>query len=469
MSLLFLVLGMGLGCMENDETIPQPALEPPAVANFETISEEIAFDKAHHEVTIFLDKILPSTSDITLRVTGSALYSQNFTTNPAIEFGLIKLTVAKGSQFAKFTISRIEDQSEEHKTVIINIHEDESDIQPGVQSSTTLVLKKKEVTEVPKPAQISFVETQGSIQEGQNDGLTVLIQLSQNVPHTIPFGIQISSPDGFLYGTHFTTEPKAVLGELTMHVVPGISSYSFRVVPYNDNMILGSYSVSFTLSSTNEDIQTGSKDTFTVLIEEDEPLEVNLQTLSDLRNKFTEHDGNFWIPEDYYIEGVVTSGLNVSDKRIAYIQDNSAAIMLRFIADNTLKMGDKVRLNLKGATGQIINGQKAIVDVADRSGVKLAENISVSAKTITVEQFLSRAFDGQKIRLEGVRFDAADGFNTFSENNIIIASNSRLVLKVYTMADFRGKTIPQGNLSVTGIIGDWGNLQPQDFNHDFLP
>ncbi|MEQ9286034.1 MAG: DUF5689 domain-containing protein [Cyclobacteriaceae bacterium] len=467
-TLLFLVLGMGLGCAENDDTNPQPAMETLVVANFETITEEIAFEKEQHEVTILLDKTLTSTSDMTLSVSGSAVYGQHFTTIPGLESGRIRLTVDKGSQFAKLTINRMEDHSEDHKTVIVNIHKDGSDIQPGVQSSTTLVLKKKEMTEEPNTVQISFVESLGYLSLDEPNGLDIGLHLSANVPHTIPVKIEIKTQGDFQYGSFFTTEPQAVLGELTLEAVPGVSNYSFRVVPVSNLSIEGSRTISFTILATEGGITTGPKDTFTLLIEKGEPSEVDIQKLSELRNKFNIHQGSFWISDDYYIEGIVTSGQNVSDKRVAYIEDNSAAIMLRFTADNILNTGDKIRLNLKGATGQVINGQKAMTDVADRAGIVLSKNAYLDIPTISPEQFASGAFEGRKIRVKNVRFEAANGSNSFSENNILIADNRRLILKVYPNAGFSDKIIPQGSLSIVGIIGDWGYLQPQDFNRDFL-
>jgi hypothetical protein len=135
---------------------------------------------------------------------------------------------------------------------------------------------------------------------------------------------------------------------LILDAIPGADTVSFKIIPVDDNLVLGSYEVMFSLHSTTGQLKKGTNTEFVVRIEEDDNNQVEVHTIAELRNMFNEFEGEFWLGLDYFIEGVITSRSNVANNKTAYIQDNTGGIMLMFTVQNYLKLGDKVRINLEG-------------------------------------------------------------------------------------------------------------------------
>ncbi|MEP5103115.1 MAG: DUF5689 domain-containing protein, partial [Ekhidna sp.] len=181
---------------------------------------------------------------------------------------------------------------------------------------------------------------------------------------------------------------------------------------------------------------------------------------AELKAYFTTHEGNWYFSTDYFIEGVVTSTDNVPSSKFIYIQDETGGIMLGFILNNLLTVGDKVQINLKNATGEEVNGHKTMIGVEDRLGKVITRNVSVQPVEISLEDLVKGTFAGQLVKIKNVFFPNADGSRVW-EGSQVLSSNAntrQAIATTYNKASFRQEILPNGTFTVTGIAGNWNHL-----------
>ncbi len=106
-------------------------------------------------------------------------------------------------------------------------------------------------------------------------------------------------------------------------------------------------------------------------------------------------------------------------------------------------LGDHVQLNLKGATGALINGQKGMMDVNDLVGIKIAEKVYVQPEIITFEGLHSGLYQGKKVRIDNVFFPQANGVRTFEGNWAISNDHSGATVTTYSGAEFSRGSVAQ--------------------------
>ena len=375
--------------------------------------------------------------------------------------GVILLDILREKQSAQFTLFRSGLYHAE-KTINLNLENPTDGFILGNQFSSSVKLLKHFVDS------INFSDVFIHISEFEINGYDIEMNLAGSITNTEQVTIEILNPEGSLYGTHFNTNPAAANNELVLNVVPGMKKLSFKIIPVNDNIIRGTYEVLFRISVATGRLQTGTFNELIVRVEEDDDNEAVIHTIAELKNMFSEHTGEFWLGDDYLIEGIITSGSNVVNNKTAYIQDATGGIMLMFTIQNYLKMGDKVKINLKGGSGNNINGQRAIFGIRDMLGIKLAENQVVLPEVISLEQLATGNYEGKRVRINNVSFPDANGTNTFKGQWPITSGTTGSIVTTYSSAPFSNIILPQGNLSVSGIVGDWGRILPQVYNQDII-
>ena len=160
------------------------------------------------------------------------------------------------------------------------------------------------------------------------------------------------------------------------------------------------------------------------------------------------------------IEGVVISNRsldNLTSKKGMYIQDETAAIQFYLAADHDFAFGDKVQVDITGVTVGAYNGAVQISGLALDKITKVSSGNTVTAKTVTMADYLANKYEGQYIALEGVQVAASDLSKTFVEGaahtsiNMVDAAGNTFVVFSSKYAAYGSQTVPQGSGVIKGI------------------
>ena len=453
---LFLGVGM-MGCSQEDDMTRGGG---PSVSSIDFLHESLTIEQVGDsvQVPLKLERVSTTAGFVLVRLSGDAVYGVDYVTRPAAENGVIKVEFIKDLHSIPFRILRAySGAAAEEKTIFLTLENPSQGYRLGSNVSSSIKLNK-----VTEGAHVNFAEELVHLSESEPDGYQLELGITGAIFQSEQVTVQIVAPAGITYGTHFSTLPAQFLNVLQLDVQPGSAKQVITIYPVDDNVLLGTYDLKFRIVGTTGNLEPGTHSQLTVRIEENDDAAVYINSIAELRSKYDEHSGGWWLPHDYFVEGVITSKLNVNDARTAYIQDETGGIMISFTSENMLHLGDKVRLNLKGGTGSIVNEQKSITGVADRLGVRLAEGIYVAPAVITPAQLATGAYEGQRVRMLEVAFTEADGAMTFEGNRAITSNGSGAIVTTYASAGFGHHILPQGIVAVTGIVGDWGRILPQE-------
>ncbi|WP_339787021.1 DUF5689 domain-containing protein [uncultured Imperialibacter sp.] len=446
------------GCSKDDDQEPGPVA---VSVEFLNTTHNIAEVGDSVQVVVALSADAPSDGTVFIKLFGNAVYGEDFFTKPAAVNGVVRMDFQEVMRTNIFTVHRLKnDDKRDESTITLTL----ANVSQGylIGSKATSNVKLLELPEEPAGARINFEDVFLHLSEYEENGYAVNLKLTNPLTEKETVTLVIDAPDGRNYGTHFTTVPVAVQNKIEIEVLPGASAVQFTIFPADDALVLGTYDMTFSIDATTGRLEKGEILQLAVRIEENDKEPISeVHSIAELRNYFDEFDGQFWMSTDYFIEGVITSGENVLDNRTVYIQDETGGIMLRFSVRNFLKTGDRVRINLKNATGNIYNGQKGMIDVHHMLGQVLQHNQTMAPKVITFEQLHTGNYAGMRVTVSGATFREADGVRTFEGSWGLISETSGAIVTTYSHAYFSSHLLPRGTVSVTGIVGDWGRILPQ--------
>jgi len=434
---------------------------PSTKVSFANQTQTITQDMESISIPLKLDPKALSIGYITVEFSGSATYGTDFTTTPEAVNNKLYIKLLTNTQDTIFVISRANANTTE-KLINLKLSNPTADFSLGSRITSEVKLNAQPIV----ANKLNFVGLTGATSEGDLEGMVINLNTTAVVPDGSRANVKINMPQGIIYGTHFYTIPAATLNEIQLEFNQNALATSFKLIPVNDNLVLGDYNIVFELTYTTNGLEIGEQKEFTATVLENDDTNGVINTIAELKSKYNEHQGNWYLPDDYFIEGVITSNGNTLDNKSVYIQDATSGILVRFLTSNIFNLGDKIRLNLKNANGTSFNEQKTIDGVNMYGYAKYAENIPVFAETITIDQLHSGNYEGKKVKIEGVHFVDADGTVKFLGNHVIKHDDSIASVRVYAWATFSDYALPQGTLSVTGIVGDYGSLMPQKFTHD---
>lgn len=394
---------------------------------------------------------------VEIALTGDMAYDQDYSTNPQADDDKVQLELVAGVRSTSFTVNRKNFNLEEEKSLHISLARPSLGFALGPQVTASIKFEMNEVS----LSEVNFSAEEEKISEDTSEGTTVKIILSTLTRKSENLKISVSKPSHIDYDTHFTILPMAILDEISLDIPPLSDSISFKVFPIDDQVLIGDYELLFELEGMTDGLKMGAMKKFIVIIEENDDYTGATHTISSLKEGFVNYPNEWFIPSDYFIEGIITSDVNVMDNKAAYIQDETGGILIRFNTPNTLKLGDKIRMNLINGTGKILNDQKSIDGISLGNTVLHDENLVVEAENITIEQLHSGNYEGKRIRLENVEFQNANGVLSFVGSHNIIQGSAVASVLTYPSAPFSDFIIPTGKVTVSGIVGDWGRLMPQ--------
>ena len=142
--------------------------------------------------------------------------------------------------------------------------------------------------------------------------------------------------------------------------------------------------------------------------------------------------------------------------------DNSAGIMVRLTADNTTyNMGDKIEIALEGLELNQYGLAIQLNNVPNLKTRKIASDIVVTPKATTIADIRANyaSYESRLVTVSGTLTSGGGGTwysgTAAGQNNKITSGADELVVYVTKYATFKAETIPAGEKSVTGIVGQY--------------
>jgi hypothetical protein len=179
-------------------------------------------------------------------------------------------------------------------------------------------------------------------------------------------------------------------------------------------------------------------------------------SVADLRAK-----GETTITGDLYVKASLINdqvGGNSTSLKNLYISDLNAGMCVRLVADaTTMPVGTELEFNLKGAVLSKYNGllqlnafDNTLMSVTGKTAV-------IPAKTITVTQLKSGAFESMYVAIENVQVVNADLSKTMvvgtahTSINMENSTNENFVMFSASYSAFKALSVPQGSGILKGI------------------
>ena len=164
-------------------------------------------------------------------------------------------------------------------------------------------------------------------------------------------------------------------------------------------------------------------------------------------------------PTDRKIKGIVISNYatNMITSRNLYIQDGTAAIQVRFTANNTFAVGTEIEINITDAEISTFAGVLQLNNVPNGNAQALGSG-SITPRIATVADINTNydAWEGQLMTITGVTIT---GTGVYSGANTLTDATGSMDLFTSTFATFATATYPTGTVSVTGILTEYNGTK----------
>jgi Family of unknown function (DUF5689) len=377
----------------------------------------------------------------------TAQYGVDFTTLPAAENGKIQLNVEANKQLASFKVIPVNNNIKNGPRELQFTITAEGSIKPEGRTNAKIILADDDAA---TKASVAFAQANGSVIEGQTEGYAAQLHITPMAFANGFIDVAYISANA-VYGTHFTTEPALTNGKIRVPVAQNQSTVSFKIKPVNDAIQTPLRAITFSIGTTSEDLEPGMQNQLNFSIgDDDHPLPTGTP-VQTIRNLFTGTDTYLWTQT--FVAGTVTSINDNIEASVVYVQDGTGGIAIRFTSSNTLQYGERVIINLQGSVLHDNNGVLELKNVDTRGVIKAGWEIYV-IPTYTLEEFfnLPGIKEGKLISLRNLRFTEANGTATLEGNRTITDGVRTAVVKTESFASFKNRIIPQGAVSVIGIV-----------------
>ena len=179
-------------------------------------------------------------------------------------------------------------------------------------------------------------------------------------------------------------------------------------------------------------------------------------------------EGTHTFTQDASVYGIVTDDEASGNLyKASFIQDGDKAIELYMKSTSGLRIGDSVRVYLKGATLSEYSGTPQIQDLEPRNITILANNKFIEPDSISTLNVNSN-YIGRLVKFYNVEFRAADRNNTYAPDNDYGQFNlaqyqmnadstyslvdESIIVRTSNYASFAKTMLPQGNGTIIGIL-----------------
>ena len=181
-----------------------------------------------------------------------------------------------------------------------------------------------------------------------------------------------------------------------------------------------------------------------------------LATISAIRAVYT---GATTAAPNNKIEGIVTSDRvngNYETKNIA-IQDATAGITVRFTANHTYNVGDKLSIDVTGVELSEYSGLLQLSNCPTANVTVMSSGNTVTPRTCTIADLNANANAWESTLVKIINATLPSG--TYSGSKTLTDPTGTVALYTKPTAAFAGASIPSGTVSVVGILSDFSGTQ----------
>ena len=222
----------------------------PSTAQFESSELSLSENADKSTVKILLNSSAKKSGELTIQLTVSD--ANLVTTEPAAVGGVLKLPVTVGKSVISFTVVPVDNHLLDGNKAIgftITSITEGFIVGPAKQLAATVIDDEM-------PAQASFLQNLGTMRENTTAGSTVIVNLSHIATGTGAVHVSFQS-DEAIYGTHFSTQPAAVDGRITLPVAVGVNHLEFKVLPVNDELFTGDRIIAYSIAEVEGAVVKG--------------------------------------------------------------------------------------------------------------------------------------------------------------------------------------------------------------------
>jgi hypothetical protein len=238
--------------------------EPPVEAAFGA-DEQVVVEGNQITITIGLERPALSDGTVTVTLAGTAMYTEDYNTNPSGNTGSFEVRFEEGAERGQFTVQTVNNEIFKGDLEIeLTISDPSNNFKIGARNSMTLVIEENE-----SQAVATFQTATASVAEDAASGITVAIPFTQAAKGSGTLTISLGSVNA-TYGTHYTTLPAATGTAVTLNVADGATGSSLTLVPIDDSFFHENYVVVAEITSTTGSVRAGTNKKLTVTIQEDE-------------------------------------------------------------------------------------------------------------------------------------------------------------------------------------------------------
>ena len=175
-------------------------------------------------------------------------------------------------------------------------------------------------------------------------------------------------------------------------------------------------------------------------------------------------EGTHKFTQDASVYGIVTDDETSGNLyKASFIQDGDKAIELYMKSTSGLRIGDSVRVYLKGATLSEYSGTPQIQDLEPKNVTILANGKFIEPAEISTTQ-VNNSYKCRLVKFNHVEFRAADRDNTYAPDDaygqFTLAQydedcnllDETVIVRTSNYASFAKRQLPQGNGSIVGIL-----------------
>ena len=186
----------------------------------------------------------------------------------------------------------------------------------------------------------------------------------------------------------------------------------------------------------------------------------NLSTLISIASLRTQYTGTN-VTASGIIEGIAISenvSSNFQSKNLIVQEEGGAGITVRFDADHSVKMGDKVRILTGGGEISEYKGLLQLGNVPVANVSVLSANNTITPRVATVQQVLDsvNVWESQLVQIKDATLSGA----TFSGNvGVTDASSASVNIYTFSGATYATAAVPQGAVAVNAVLSDYNGAQ----------
>ncbi len=255
------LLAVMVTACDDEETIN------PVSIQFTTANLTVSEAAGEQTVNLTLASAAPADATIEINIENTNVtYGTDYTTNPNGSSGKVTVAITKGQTSAQFKFTPVNNNllASAVKTVTFTVGIVTGPIENGTTASFIVT-----ITDDEGPSAVNFETSSSNTAEGNAAGLDINLPLSAAAPGTGQILVNLASTDA-VYGTHYTTEPAAVEGKITLPVAVGDVAKTIKVLPINNANVNAARVITFTIESASTAVQLGTNITHTFTINDDE-------------------------------------------------------------------------------------------------------------------------------------------------------------------------------------------------------